>query len=130
MTSPSAIWRPCLPEAAASPASPASRDVPDSASAAKGVGLRLSREQREHVRSEVIRRTVQDHVEMVRRSKDLSLEVIINDAVYQEQERLRGGKGKEAKEQLRFWNKVARQFHQVSEAERERILERIAGMYV
>jgi glycerol-3-phosphate O-acyltransferase len=97
---------------------------------APGVGLRLSREQREHVRSEVIRRTVADHLEMVRRAKALSLEVLINDAVYQEQERLRGGKGKETKEQVRFWNKVAHDFHQVSDAERERILERIAGMYV
>jgi len=95
------------------------------------IGLRLTREQREYVRSEVIRRTVDDHKEMVRRAKDLSLEVIINDAVYQEQERLRGAKaGKEAKQQLRFWNKVAHEFHQVSEAERERILEDIAGMYV
>lgn len=104
--------------------------VATAAGEVSGVGLRLSREQREHVRSEVIRRTVADHLEMVRRSKDLSLEVVINDAVYQEQERLRGGKGKEAKEQLRFWNKVAHDFHQVSESERERILERIAGMYV
>jgi glycerol-3-phosphate O-acyltransferase len=105
----SPIWRPCLAE----------------------IGLRLTREQREYVRSEVIRRTVQDHLEMVRGSRDLNLEVIINDAVYQEQERLRGGKaGGEAKEQLRFWNRVAHEFHQVSEAERERILERIAGMYV
>jgi glycerol-3-phosphate O-acyltransferase len=97
----------------------------------RDIGLRLTRGQREHVRSEVIRRTVEDHKEMVRRSKDLSLEVIINDAVYQEQERLRGAKsGKEAKRQSRFWNQVAHEFHQVSEAERERILESIAGMYV
>ncbi|HKP96536.1 MAG TPA: 1-acyl-sn-glycerol-3-phosphate acyltransferase [Fibrobacteria bacterium] len=95
------------------------------------VGLRLTREQRDHVRSEVIRRTVEDHKEMVRKSKDLNLEVIINDAVYQEQERLRSAKpGKEDREQRRFWNQVEHEFHRVSEAERERILERIAGMYV
>lgn len=94
------------------------------------VGLRLTREQREHVRNEVIRRTVEDHKEMCRRSKDLTLEVIINDAVYQEQERLRNPKSKQDKDQARFWNQVAHEFHRVSEPERERILERIAGMYV
>ena len=107
------MWRRSLPEAP------------------KNVGLRLSREQRDHVRSEVIRRTVEDHQEMIRKSKDLSLEVIINDAVYQEQERLRASRPrKEDREQLPFWNQVARDFHQVSDAEREKILERIAGMYV
>ncbi len=117
------------------------RSLPDSGDGADGtgsergrkaeIGLRLTREQREHVRREVIRRTVEDHKEMVRNSRDLSLEVIINDAVYQEHERLRGAKrGKEDREQLRFWNQVGREFPRVSEEERERILERIAGMYV
>jgi glycerol-3-phosphate O-acyltransferase len=96
----------------------------------ENVGLRLSREQREHVRSQVIRRTVEDHKEMCRRSKDLTLEVIINDAVYQEQERLRNPKSGQDKDQARFWNHVAHEFHRVSESDRERILERIAGMYV
>ncbi|MDB5106769.1 MAG: hypothetical protein JWP91_4458 [Fibrobacteres bacterium] len=115
-----------MPEAAIEPASPAAQ-----APRPPDVGLRLTREQREHVRREVIRRTVEDHKEMVKRSKDLSLEVILNDAVYQEQDRLRREKpGKETRNQVRFWNKVAHDFHQVSEAERERILERIAGMYV
>ncbi|MEO7425006.1 MAG: 1-acyl-sn-glycerol-3-phosphate acyltransferase [Fibrobacteria bacterium] len=113
--------------------------MPESASAARAsdagqraeTGLRLTREQREHVRSEVIRRTVADHKEMVRKSRDLSLEVIINDAVYQEQDRLKASKrGKEDRQESRFWNRVGHEFHQVSEEERERILERIAGMYV
>ncbi len=97
---------------------------------APNVGLRLTREQRDHVRSEVIGRTIEDHKEMCRRSKDLTLEVIINDAVYQEQERLRNPKSQQDKDQARFWNHVAHEFHRVSEPERERILERIAGMYV
>jgi glycerol-3-phosphate O-acyltransferase len=95
------------------------------------IGLRLTREQREHVRREVIRRTVEDHKEQVRKSRDLNLEAIINDAVYQEQDRLKASKrGKEDREEFRFWNRIGHEFHQVSEEERERILERIAGMYV
>jgi glycerol-3-phosphate O-acyltransferase len=95
------------------------------------VGLRLSREQLDYVRSEVIRRTVEDHKELCRHSKDLNLEILINDAVYQEQERLRAGKwGKDDKRQARFWAQVASQFHRVDDAGRERILESIAAMYV
>ncbi len=95
------------------------------------IGLRLTREQREYVRSEVIRRTVEDHKEVCRRSKDLNLEILINDAVYQEQERLRSGKqSADDKRQARFWAHVAREFHQVDEAGRERILESIAAMYM
>src|SRR5690606_8176800 len=63
--------------------------------------------------------------------KDMNLEVIINDAVYQELDRLRLARpGREKREQLRFWNRVAARFHQVSEAERDKILEAIVGMYV
>ncbi|MDB5050611.1 MAG: hypothetical protein JWO30_3682 [Fibrobacteres bacterium] len=102
----------------------------DSVGRPANVGLLLTREQREHVRSEVIRRTVEDHLEMVRKARDMSLEVIINDAVYQEQERLRNARSRQDREEARFWNKVGHEFHRVSEAERERILERIAGMYV
>jgi glycerol-3-phosphate O-acyltransferase len=94
------------------------------------VGLSLSRDQREYVRSEVIRRALEEQKELCRRSRDLNLEVIINDAVYQEQERLRGDKSREGKEQKRFWNKVAGEFHRVTEAEREEILARIVDMYV
>jgi glycerol-3-phosphate O-acyltransferase len=94
------------------------------------VGLSLSKDQRDYVRSEVIRRALEEQKELCRRSKDLSLEVIINDAVYQEQERLRGEKPREAKEQKRFWNRVGSEFHRVTEAEREEILARIVDMYV
>lgn len=98
--------------------------------AAPGVGLRLSREQREHVRREVIRRTVEDHKELCRRTPDLNLEILINDAVYQERERLRAGKWhREDKRQARFWAQVAADFHRVDDAGRERILESIAAMY-
>lgn len=94
------------------------------------VGLSLSKDQREYVRREVIRRALDEQKELCRRSKDLSLEVIINDAVYQEQERLRGDRSREGKEQKRFWGRVAGEFHRVDEAEREKILERIVDMYV
>ena len=101
------------------------------AEAGPDVGLRLTREQREYVRREVIRRTVEDHKDMCRRSKDLNLEILINDAVYQEQERLRGGKnGADDRRQARFWSQVAREFHRTDEAGRERILESIAAMYM
>jgi glycerol-3-phosphate O-acyltransferase len=94
------------------------------------VGLSLSKDQREYVRREVIRRALDEQKDLVRRSKDLSLEVIINDAVYQEQERLRGDKSKEGKEQKRFWSQVAGEFHRVTDKEREDILARIVDMYV
>jgi glycerol-3-phosphate O-acyltransferase len=113
---------PALPDAA--PAAPPPQ-------LASEVGLRLTREQRDYVRSEVIRRTVEDQKELCRRSKDLNLEILINDAVYQEQERLRAGKwGKDDKRQARFWSQVASEFHRVDDAGRERILESIAAMYV
>ena len=109
---------------------PAVSDAP-SAQRGRNVGLRLSREQRDYVRSEVIRRTVEDHKEICRRSKDLNLEILINDAVYQEKERLRAAKwGKEDKGQARFWAEVAAEFHRVDDSGRERILQSIAAMYV
>lgn len=115
------VLAPTLPDAPPEPTVPPPSDV----------GLRLTREQREYVRSEVIRRTVEDHKELCRRSRDLNLEILINDAVYQEQERLRAGKwGKEDKRQARFWSQVASEFHRVDDAGRERILESIAAMYV
>jgi glycerol-3-phosphate O-acyltransferase len=105
--------------------------TPPSSAQASDVGLRLSREQRGYVRSEVIRRTVEDQKELCRRSRDLNLEILINDAVFQEKERLRGSKwGKDDKRQARFWAQVASEFHRVDEAGRERILEAIAAMYV
>ena len=111
------VWRPWLPE---HPEAFPPR-----------VGLSLSREQREYVRREVIRRTLEEQRDLCRRTPGLSLEVIINDAVYQEQERLRGAKRPgEFREQRKFWNRVAGEFHRVDETEREAILARIVGMYV
>src|SRR6185436_10503848 len=114
MSSTPHAWRPCLAEEPVPPP----------------VGLSLSRDQREFVRKEVIRRALEEQKELCRRSRDLNLEVLINDAVYQEQERLRGDKSREAGKQKAFWNKVAGEFHRVDEAEREKILERIVDMYV
>jgi glycerol-3-phosphate O-acyltransferase len=94
------------------------------------VGLSLSRQQREYVRQEVARRALEEQKELCRRSTDLSLEVVINDALYQEQQRLRGERSREAEVQRRFWSRVAREFHRVSEAERERILGQILDVYV
>jgi glycerol-3-phosphate O-acyltransferase len=95
------------------------------------VGLSLSRDQREYVRREVIRRTLEDQKEWISRSRDLSLEVAINDAVYQELERLKGEKpSRENEAQTRFWRKVAGEFHRVDESGREAILARIVDMYV
>lgn len=95
------------------------------------IGLSLSRDQRDYVRREVISRTLEEQKRIWGRSGDRSLEVAINDAVYQEQERLRKEKpGRETREQLAFWSKVAGQFHRVTEAEREEILARIVDMYV
>jgi glycerol-3-phosphate O-acyltransferase len=107
---------------------PASASLPN---AGLNVGLNLSLEQREFVKREVVRRTLAAQKELCLQSRDLTLEIIINDAVYQEQERLRGEKsGKANREQARFWNKVGHEFHQVTETEREAILGRIVEGYV
>ncbi len=95
------------------------------------IGLQLSVEQREHVKREVVRRTIAEQKDLCLKTPNLSLEIIINDAVYQELERLRGEKtGKANREQARFWNKVGHEFHQVTETEREAILGRIVESYV
>src|SRR5690606_35727917 len=132
MNSTCPTWRPWLGESGPGSRSGSGPGIPGSrAPKVADVGLRLSRDQRDHVRREVIRRTVADHKDLCRASKDMNLEVIINDAVYQELDRLRLARpGREKREQLRFWNRVAARFHQVSEAEREKILEAIVGMYV
>lgn len=94
-------------------------------------GLHLNREQREYVRREVLRRTLEEQKDLCKRTKDLSLEVIINDALYQEQERLRGEKkSKTTRVLAQFWGKVADQFHQVTDEKREEILAQIVDMYV
>lgn len=99
--------------------------------ASPNVGLQLTREQREYVKREVVRRTLEEQKEFCRRSRDLTLEVILNDAVYQEQERLRGEKPTRAtKDQARFWSKVGQEFHRVTDAGREAILARIVEVYV
>jgi len=95
------------------------------------VGLHLNREQREYVKREVVLRTVEEQKDLCRRSRDLSLEVILNDAVYQEQERLRGEKPTRAmRDQARFWGMVGQEFHRVTDEEREAILKRIVEVYV
>lgn len=120
-----------MSEAGVIPPSPPDAQPVPAPPRASEVGLRLTREQREYVRREVIRRTVEEHKDLCRRSKDLNLEILINDAVYQEKERLRAGKwGKDDKRQARFWSQVASEFHRVDDAGRERILESIAAMYV
>ena len=93
------------------------------------VGLSLSRDQREYVRREVIRRTLEEQKRLW--AGDRGLEVAINDAVYQEQERLRTEKPtRETRGQARFWAQVAAEFHRVSDADREAIMARIVDMYV
>jgi glycerol-3-phosphate O-acyltransferase len=110
-------WRACLPESAAAKE--------------KRVGLQLSQEQRQYVRQEVVRRTLSEQKELCSRSKDLTLEMIINDAVYQEQERLRLEKpNRNTRNQAKFWAKVGHEFHSITEVEREAMLARIVGMYV
>ena len=95
------------------------------------IGLSLSRDQRDYVRREVIRRTLEEQKRLWAGPGNHGLVVAINDAVYQEQERLRTEKpSRETREQQRFWAQVAAEFHRVSEAEREAILARIVGMYV
>ncbi len=64
-------------------------------------------------------------------SKKISLEILLNEAVLQEQERLSTERSsRERESQKRFWKDVARQFHSVSDTERETILIRIIGMYI
>jgi len=104
--------------------------MPPPSPTAPPVGLSLTRDQREHVRREIVRRVLEEQKELCRKSKDLSLEVILNDTVYLEQERLRGDKGRNARAERRFWSQTAREFHKVSDTEREAILARIVGMYV
>jgi glycerol-3-phosphate O-acyltransferase len=117
-----------IPRAAGS--APAARAAEPGADSPR-VGLSLSRDQREYVRREVIRRTLEDQKRWIARSRDLSLEVAINDAVYQEMERLKGEKpSREGEAQTRFWRKVAGEFHRVDDAGREAILARIVDMYV
>ncbi|HLP40604.1 MAG TPA: 1-acyl-sn-glycerol-3-phosphate acyltransferase, partial [Fibrobacteria bacterium] len=109
---------------AASAASEAPRSTPR-------VGLSLSRDQRDYVRREVIRRTLEEQKEIIRRSRDFNLEVAINDAVYQELDRLKGEKGgRETAAQRRFWSRVAGEFHSTDDSGRERILAGIIDMYV
>ncbi len=111
--------------------SPGITPSPTPVSGADGIGLRLNREQREYVRREVVRRTLEEQKELCRRSRDLNLEVIINDAVYQEKERLKTApNSKENREQSRFWADVGRRFHRVEDSERESILASIVAMYV
>jgi glycerol-3-phosphate O-acyltransferase len=104
--------------------------VAASAASPPPVGLTLTREQREYVRREVVRRAVDEHKELCARSRDLSLEIVINDALYQEQQRLRGERSRQADVQRKFWGRVAREFHRVSDGERERILAEILDRYV
>lgn len=95
------------------------------------VGLSLSRDQRDYVRREVIRRTLEEQKQIWARAGDRSLEVAINDAVYQELERLKLEKPSAGlREQKRFWSRVAGEFHRVTESDREAILARIVDMYV
>jgi glycerol-3-phosphate O-acyltransferase len=102
--------------------------LPGEAAKVPRIGLSLSRDQRDYVRREVIRRTLEEQKEIGGKG---GLEVAINDAVYQEQDRLRKEKpSREVRERLRWWNQVAGEFHRVSEDERERILARIVDMYV
>ena len=115
-------WRPCLVETAF-----ASATVPISSH----VGLELSLEQREYVKKEVIRRTVAEQREQCQSQKNLTLEVILNDALYQELERLRSEKPNRANQkQFRFWEKISHEFHRVTDFEREKILSQIVEMYV
>lgn len=118
----SIAWRLCLVEtsfvSATAPISP-------------HVGLELSLEQREYVKKEVISRTVAEHRELCKSQKNLTLEVILNDALYQELERLRGEKSTRANQkQYRFWEKISHEFHRVTDSEREKILSQIVEMYV
>lgn len=122
---------PDLLSAPQQPHPPAPGTAPAAPSKAPRIGLSLSRDQRDYVRREVIRRTLEDQKETWAKAGERGLEVAINDAVYQEQDRLKKEKpSAETRGQRRFWGQVAGEFHRVSESEREAILARIVDMYV
>jgi glycerol-3-phosphate O-acyltransferase len=95
------------------------------------LGKANARARRELYLHEVTQRVLADVKRKVSRDPTLGLEVIINDALYQEQERLRREKPTlENQESLEFWSKIGSRFLHVSEEERESMLRQIITRYV
>jgi glycerol-3-phosphate O-acyltransferase len=101
-----------------------------------GIGSRIlgnqgSRARREHYLLEITSRVMGEIKQKLLRDGTLSLEVIINDALYQEQERLRQEKSSQENEEAKeFWVEIGSRFLHVDDAEREAILRSIISRYV
>lgn len=95
------------------------------------LGTPTTRVRREYYLKEVTERVVEEQLAKMRRDPTLSLEVLINDALYQEQERLRQEKPSlENEEAQDFWSDIGSKFLHVSDDERIVILRSIITRYV
>jgi glycerol-3-phosphate O-acyltransferase len=95
------------------------------------LGKANARARRDLYLQEVTNRVLEDVKKKLRRDPTLGLEVIINDALYQEQERLRREKPSvENQESREFWAKIGSRFLHVTEEERETMLRQIVTRYV
>jgi len=95
------------------------------------LGNAPSRQRRDFYLSEVSERVLAEFKEDLKRDSFLSLEVIINDALYQEQDRLKREKSTvENEDARRFWSDIGRNFLNGDDAEREILLRRIITRYV
>jgi glycerol-3-phosphate O-acyltransferase len=95
------------------------------------LGSSDSKLRREYYLAEVADRVIADQRHKLSRDPTLSLEIVINDALYQEQERLnQENASRENDESRQFWSEIAQTFLQVSDGEREFILRRIITRYV
>ena len=94
------------------------------------VGAFLLKEKKQILLEKVWSRSLTDLKSLREKSNGLTLEVIINEALHQEQERLKTEKrNRETTNQKKFWSKVAHEFHQVDEIGREKILTEIIQEY-
>ncbi len=95
------------------------------------LGSANARARRDHYLNEVTSRVMAEMQRKLERDPTLSLEIIINDALYQEQERLRKDKGSlETQEAREFWSSIGGRFLHVGDAEREAMLRQIIWRYV
>ncbi len=90
----------------------------------------MNKDEKQHLLENVESRTFAELKASWQNSSSLTLEILLNDAVYQEQERLKTEKRtRETANQKSFWDKVSKQFHQVDELTREELLKTIIQNY-
>ena len=85
---------------------------------------------REHVVSEVCRRTYSDFLAQSRRDPEAGIEYTLNDAAYQEVERLQTETGPEDEvRSMGWWIDVSKRVGEMSEGEKRRILRELMRTY-